>query len=164
MSKKRESLLHRVDPATQPDPNCEYAVDVENGLFEIFNRNYFTDLKPYTVKYWVERDGKRPFWWFKRKKHFSTAPQTAEQFQIRLPKMKKPGNYRIFFEVSAAQDMPLVDKNTILACDEILLKSAPAPRKERVAKGNLETPRWWSAVPIWNWCSTRPMALSKPGK
>ncbi len=30
MSKKRESLLHRVDPATQPDPNCEYAVDVEN--------------------------------------------------------------------------------------------------------------------------------------
>ena len=114
------------------------AVDVENGLFEIFNRNYFTDLKPYTVKYWVERDGKRPFWWFKRKKHFSTAPQTAEQFQIRLPKMKKPGDYRIFFEVSAAQDMPLVDKNTILACDEILLKSAPAPRKERVAKGNLE--------------------------
>ena len=113
-------------------------VDVENGLFEIFNRNYFTDLKPYTVKYWVERDGKRPFWWFKHKKHFSTAPQTAEQFQIRLPKMKKPGDYRIFFEVSAAQDMPLVEKNTILACDEILLKSAPAPRKERVAKGNLE--------------------------
>ena len=114
------------------------AVDVENGLFEIFNRNYFTDLKPYTVKYWVERDGKRPFWWFKRKKHFSTAPQTAEQFRISLPKMKKPGDYRLFFEISAAQDMPLVEKNSILACDEILLKSAPAPRKERVAKGNLE--------------------------
>ena len=113
-------------------------VDAQNGVFEVFNRHYFTDLKPYSVRYWVERDGKRPFWWFKRKKHFSTAPQTAEQFQIRLPKMKKPGDYRIFFEVSAAQDMPLVEKNSILACDEILLKSAPAPRKERVAKGNLE--------------------------
>ena len=113
-------------------------VDVQNGVFEVFNRHYFTDLKPYSVKYWVERDGKRPFWWFKRKKHFSTAPQTAEQFQIRLPKMKKPGDYRIFFEVSAAHDMPLVEKNTILACDEILLKESPAARKERAVKGNLE--------------------------
>ena len=114
------------------------AVDIENGIFEVFNRNYFTDLKPYTVKFWVERDGKRPFWWFKRKKNFSTAPQTAEQFSIRLPKMGKPGEYRIFFEVSAAQDLPLIEKNTVLACDEILLKSNPAPRKERVAKGGLE--------------------------
>jgi len=114
------------------------AVDIENGIFEIFNRHYFTDLKPYEVVFWVERDGKRPFWWFKRKKQFSTAPQTAEQFKIRLPKMKKPGEYRIFFEVSAAQDMPLIEENTILACDEILLKSNPAPRKERVADGQLE--------------------------
>ena len=114
------------------------AVDIENGIFEIFNRHYFTDLKPYEVVFWVERDGKRPFWWFKRKKQFSTAPQTAEQFKIRLPRMKKPGEYRIFFEVSAAQDMPLIEENTILACDEILLKSCPAPRKERVAGGQLE--------------------------
>ena len=44
------------------------AVDARSGLFEIFNRHYFTDLSRYTVKYWVERDGKRPFWWFRRKK------------------------------------------------------------------------------------------------
>ena len=54
------------------------AVDVQNGVFEIFNRNYFTDLGKYSVKFWVERDGKRPFWWFIRKKQFHTAPQTAE--------------------------------------------------------------------------------------
>ena len=114
------------------------AVDAENGVFEVTNRNYFTDLEPYTVRYWVERDGKRPFWWFKRKLRFETAPQTAEQFQVKLPKMKRPGQYRIFFEVSTAREMPLLEKRTIVACDEILLKDTTAPRKVREAKGNLE--------------------------
>ena len=115
------------------------AIDAANGVFEIVNRNYFTDLEPYTVKYWVERDGKRPFWWwFKRKLHFGTAPQAAEQFQAKLPKMKKPGQYRIFFEVSLAKDMPLLEKGTIVACDEILLQDSTAPRKVRETRGNLE--------------------------
>ena len=113
------------------------AVDAQNGVFEIFNRHYFTDLSKYSVKYWVERDGKRPFWWFTRRKHFQTAPQTAEQFTVKLPRMKKPGEYRIFFEVSAAEDLPLIKKGTILACDEVLLQST-GTRKQRVAKGNLE--------------------------
>ena len=113
------------------------AVDAQNGVFEIFNRHYFTDLSKYSVKYWVERDGKRPFWWFARRKQFHTAPQTAEQFTVRLPKMKKPGEYRIFFEVSAAEDLILIEKGTIVACDEVLLQSTSA-RKVREAKGNLD--------------------------
>ena len=112
------------------------AVDAENGLFEIFNRHYFTDLSRYTVKYWVERDGKRPFWWFTRKKKFNTAPQTAEQFRVKLPRMKKAGQYRIFFEVSTAEALPLVEKGTLLACDEILIKDTSAPKTRR-AKGRL---------------------------
>ncbi len=113
------------------------AVDAQNGIFEIFNRHYFTDLSKYSVKFWVERDGKRPFWWFSRRKQFHTAPQTAEQFKVRLPKMKKPGEYRIFFEVSAAEDLTLIEKGTVVACDEVLLQNTSS-RKERVAKGNLE--------------------------
>ena len=113
------------------------AVDAMSGVFEIFNRHYFTDLGKYTVRYWVERDGKRPFWWFARKKQFHTAPQTAEQFTVRLPRMKKAGEYRIFFEVSAAEDLPLIEKGTIVACDEVLILSSSV-RKVREAKGNLE--------------------------
>ena len=112
------------------------AVDARSGLFEIFNRHYFTDLSRYTVKYWVERDGKRPFWWFRRKKKFSTPPQTAEQFKVRLPRMKKAGQYRIFFEISTSQALPLVEKGTILACDEVLIKDT-SERKVREAKGAL---------------------------
>ena len=48
-------------------------VDAEKGIFQIFNRHYFSSLDGYTVKYWVERDGKRPFWWFTHKLHFTTA-------------------------------------------------------------------------------------------
>ena len=113
------------------------AVDAQKGVFEIFNRHYFTDLSKYTVKWWVERDGKRPFWWFTHKKRFSTAPQTAEQFTLRLPKMKKAGEYRIFFEVSAAQDLSLVDKGTILACDEVLIKDNPV-KKAHSVKGSVD--------------------------
>ncbi len=112
------------------------AVDAENGLFEIFNRHYFTDLSRYTVKYWVERDGKRPFWWFTHKKKFCTAPQTAEQFKVKLPKMKRAGQYRIFFVVIASKDLPLVEKGAILACDEVLVKDTSA-KKVREAKGDI---------------------------
>ena len=112
-------------------------VDAANGVFQIFNRNYFTDLSAYTVRYWVERDGKRPFWWFKHRKKFTTAPQTGEEFQVKLPKMKKDGQYRIFFEVYTNRDLPLVEEGTILACDEALLKCT-GEREARVVKGTLE--------------------------
>ena len=104
------------------------AIDPEKGLFEIFNRHYFTDLGGYRVKYWVERDGKRPFWWLTHRKRFRTAPQTAEQFRARLPRMKKDGEYRIFFEVYAGKE--------VVACDEILLKEASA-REGRTPRGTV---------------------------
>ena len=105
------------------------AVDVEKGLFQIFNRNYFTDLSGYRVKYWVERDGKRPFWWFAHKKRFNTAPQTAEQFRASLPRMHRKGEYRIFFEVYGADG--------IVACDEVLLKNT-AEHKNRHVRGTVD--------------------------
>ena len=102
-------------------------VDASNGVFRIFNRHYFTTLKPYSVTYWVERNGKKPFWWRKRTLHFDTAPQTAETFTVKLPRMKKPGEYRIFFEVSARKALPLIEKGTLVAMDEALLKDTSAP-------------------------------------
>ncbi len=112
-------------------------VDAEKGLFQIFNRHYFTDLSPYSVTYWVERNGKRPFWWFRHKLSFRTAPQTAEEFKVKLPRMKKAGEYRIFFEVSTAQALPLVAKGSILACDETLIKDTSA-KTVREVKGQVE--------------------------
>ena len=42
----KKSLLHKNDPAVQPDPNCKYAVDVENLTID-----YVTDDETvYAVK------------------------------------------------------------------------------------------------------------------
>ena len=104
-------------------------VDTLGGVFSIFNRHYFTSLDKYRIRYWVERDGKRPFWWLRRKLRFRTAPQTAEEFRVKLPRMKRPGEYRIFFEV--------LEGASVVACDEYLLKDNSVPFEHK-AKGELK--------------------------
>ena len=96
-------------------------VDIHKGTFQIFNRNYFKNLDYVTVLWRIERDGKQIK---KGKLNFTTAPQTAEQFHVRLPHMRKGSEYRIMFEAVATKAMPLVDKGAVLANDEILLKEA----------------------------------------
>ena len=103
-------------------------VDSLEGVFSVFNRHYFTDLGKYKLRYWVERDGKRPFWWLRRSLRFRTAPQTAEEFRVKLPRMKRPGEYRIFFEVT--------DGSSVVACDEYLLKNTSVPKEIR-SRGKL---------------------------
>ena len=106
------------------------AVDVEKGVFQVFNRHYFTSLDPYVIRWKIERDGRR----IKRGKlALHTAPQEAETFTVRLPRMKKAGEYRIFFEVVTREPQPLVAKGTVLAFDEVLLKynvRRKAPRQK----------------------------------
>ena len=112
-------------------------VDALKGDFQLFNRHYFVSLDGYEVTWWVERDGRKPWYWRRHKLHFSTAPQTAEAFSIKLPRMKKPGEYRIFFEVSARANGLLVEKGEIFAFDEVLLKDTSLPREQKI-KGSLE--------------------------
>ena len=112
-------------------------VDAQKGVFQIFNRHYFTDLGKFNVKWWVERNGKKPWYWRKHTLHFATAPQAAEEFTLKLPKMGRAGEYRIFFEVSAAEDGLLVEKGEIYAFDEALIKDTSAPVQIQ-AKGTVE--------------------------
>ena len=91
------------------------AKDIEKGVFQVFNRYYFTTVNGTKLKWWVERDGKR-IWCAKGKVKLNVAPQEYQEFKLRLPKMKKPGQYRIFF-------------TTEDTCDEILIKDTSAPKK-----------------------------------
>lgn len=94
--------------------------DLENGLFQAFNRFYFKPIEGQQLRWWVERDGKR----LRRGKvKLEVGPQEAQAFKVKLPKMKKPGEYRIFFETDGA-------------CDEFLLKDSAA-RKVKKVKGEL---------------------------
>ena len=105
------------------------AVDAEKGVFQAFNRHYFTSLDPYVIRWKIERDGKR----IRRGKLvLDTAPQCAEEFSIRLPRMRRAGQYRILFEVCTREALPLVDKGTVLAFDEVLLKDSSSRKAPRL--------------------------------
>ena len=103
-------------------------VDALGGVFSVFNRHYFIPLEGFTLRYWVERDGKRPFWWLRRKLRLHTAPQQADTFTVKLPRMSREGEYRIFFEV--------LKDGKVVAFDEALLQNT-AKRERRTPKGQL---------------------------
>jgi len=104
---------------------CVTAVDTVKGVFSLQNRYYFTPLDKQVLRWRVERDGKRIK---KGKLQLEVAPQEAREFSLRLPRMRKAGTYRIFFE--------LLDGKSVMAADEILLKENSA-RKPYKAKGKL---------------------------
>ena len=110
----------------------------EEGKFQIQNRFYFKDLKDYLVRWRIERDGKPVK---KGKLSFSTPAQGIEEFVVKLPgwKMRRSGEYRIFFETETARALPLLEKGTIVAVDEILLKDT-GTRKAFKAGGREVSP------------------------
>ncbi len=108
-------------------------LDLEEGEFEVFNRHYFKSLEGYTLRWWVERDGKR----IRRGRlRLHTAPQTAEAFRLRLPRLKKSGEYRLFFE-TLAPSRYFWKKGAVTAVDEMLLKERAAEGRRSV-RGRLE--------------------------
>ena len=96
-------------------------VNPGEGRFSIQNRFYFKDLKDYAVHWRIERDG-HPV--KKGKLSFSTPAQGSEEFTIPLTgrKLRRRGEYRIFFETETARPLALLPKGTIVAVDEALLK------------------------------------------
>ena len=92
----------------------------EGKTFSAFNRRYFKSLDGLTLKWWIERDGKKLF--LRRGKvKLSAGPQDSQEFKVRLPRMKKSGEYRIFFETRSGKD--------VIAADEILLAAVPGKAK-----------------------------------
>ena len=109
------------------------AIDPEKGDFEVFNRFYFKSLEGYSLRWWVERDGKR----IKRGKlRLDAAPQEAQRVHLRLPGMRRSGEYRLFFE-AAAPVRHFWQKGSVVAVDEFLLKERADYGKRRV-RGSLE--------------------------
>ncbi len=109
----------------------------EEGRFSIQNRFYFKDLKDYTVHWRIERDGKPVK---KGKLSFSTPAQTSEEFSVKLPKwkMRKDGEYRIFFETATAQALPLLPAGTVIAADEVLLKDTGAKKDFKSSRRDID--------------------------
>ena len=102
--------------------------DAEKGLCTLHNLHDFIDLSGFTLHYWVERDGKRPFWYRRRELRFQTPAQQQERFLVKLPWMPCKGEYRLCFELRNTRE--------VVAREEFLLKDT-TPRDKRVVKGKL---------------------------
>ncbi|MBR6881610.1 MAG: DUF4981 domain-containing protein, partial [Bacteroidales bacterium] len=109
----------------------------EEGRFSIQNRFYFKDLKDYIVHWRIERDGKPVK---KGKLSFSTPAQSSEEFTVKIPKwkMRKDGEYRIFFETATAQALPLLPAGTVIAADEVLLKDTGAKKDFKSSRRDID--------------------------
>ena len=94
-------------------------VDAEKGVFRLFNRFYFKDLSDYTLRWTLERDGRRVR---RGKVKLSTAPQSADTLHLRLPRMRRKGEYRILFETCIRTKGALLPKGTVVAMDQALVK------------------------------------------
>ena len=95
--------------------------DPASGRFNIFNRFYFKDLSKYEVRWSVLADGKVVK---KGKLGFDTPAQQGEDFQIKLPKLRKRKGYYINFDVVTLEQTPLLKKGHVIATEQFLLKEA----------------------------------------
>lgn len=102
--------------------------DPEKGLCTLYNKHDFLPLSDFTLHYWVERNGKRPFWYRERELSFNTAPQQQESFRVKLPRMRCKGEYRLCFELRKGTE--------VVALEEFLLKDT-TPHDKRIVKGKL---------------------------
>ena len=100
----------------------------EEGLCRIQNRHDFVDLSAFTLHYWVERNGKRPFWYRERELRFQTPAQQEEHFHVKLPRMRCKGEYRLCFELRKGTE--------VVAQEDFLLKDT-TPQEKRIVKGKL---------------------------
>ena len=110
----------------------------EEGRYQIQNRFYFKDLNDYVVKWRLERDGKVVA---HGKIAFTTPAQGSEAFTLKIPgrKLRKKGEYRIFFETVTSQALPLLPKGTVVAADEVLVKDTGVKRAFKVRPYHSDT-------------------------
>ncbi len=104
------------------------AVDASKGEFLIFNRQYFTDLQPFEVRYSVVADGKDVK---TGKLYFKTAPQQSETFTIELPKLAVDKYYTVDFETVSVKGDELMPAGWVVANNQFELQQAK--RTEYVA-------------------------------
>ena len=95
--------------------------DPASGRFNVFNRFYFTDLDDYQVRYSILADGKTVR---KGTLKLDAGPQEGEDFEVRIPRMRKRKAYHINFDVVTTKATPLLAKGHVIATEQFLLKEA----------------------------------------
>ncbi|SHF04308.1 glycoside hydrolase family 2 TIM barrel-domain containing protein [Dysgonomonas macrotermitis] len=112
------------------------AIDLEQGVFKIINRFYFTNLSDYLIKYKIYNNGKLLN---ETVLDLNTAPQTSAEIKIPYSSFKHTasGEYFVNFEVFTKQPTQLVPAGHMVAHDQFQL---PLAQEEKTYNRDLNNP------------------------
>ena len=101
-------------------------VDIEQGIFSVFNRFYFTNLDKYLITYSITANGKEVK---KGKLALSVAPQTSSEFKLPIEKLikKKNAEYFVDFYVYTIHPEILIPADYEIAHEQFKLSQSAAP-------------------------------------
>lgn len=99
------------------------AVDLEKGIFEIFNKYYFKNLSEYDVKWSVYENGKEA-----QSGNLTINAPARTKINVTIPyqydKLKNDSEYFVKIQFLLKENMPWAAKNFVTAEEQILLKEA----------------------------------------
>lgn len=100
------------------------AKDLANGIFEVFNRYYFKNLKDYMITYTIMANGKAVR---HGKVSLDIAPQTSKELQINIAGLKpqKDTEYFVNFSVITVQPEGLIPQGHEIASEQFRLPIEP---------------------------------------
>ncbi len=100
--------------------------DIQKGEIEIFNKNYFTDLSDYNLRWTIREDGAGTVFQFGKIKDVSVAPR--ERQTITLPidfaRMKPASEYFLNIEFTLKEDKPWAKADYVQMDEQLLVKEA----------------------------------------
>lgn len=112
-------------------------VDIASGKVEVFNKNYFTDLSDYSVRWSVYENGKEVA--LGNIEDFNVQPRSREILQLPISGIKRSNDAEYFVKIQflLKTDKPWADKGYVQAEEQILLKPISVkPLLSEVVSGN----------------------------
>ncbi|MFI3315301.1 MAG: glycoside hydrolase family 2 TIM barrel-domain containing protein [Rikenellaceae bacterium] len=108
------------------------AKDIENGMIEIFNKNYFTNLSEYDVKWSLYENGKKI-----QESNLNVGNIEARtRKEVKLPinnaSLKAENEYFVKVQFQLKSDMPWAKKGFVAAEEQLELKAAERPSLESI--------------------------------
>lgn len=116
------------------------AQDAEKGRFEIFNKNYFTDLSAYDIKWSLWEDGQETESGILPASRIAARSKTVVTLPYSYQKLKDDKEYFVKIQFLQKENLPWAQKGFVAAEEQIQLKEAskrPLIREVAARSGKL---------------------------
>lgn len=109
------------------------AKDLKNGVFEVFNRFYFKNLKDYSIDYQITANGKMVR---SGKFNYDIAPQTTKEVSINVAGLNPMPDteYFVNFHITSTKAEGLIPRGHVIANEQFVLP-VEAPKTDLKTKG-----------------------------